>query len=676
MKKMIDSKKMKRVMTVTLTALMYVSCTGDVDSPVASGGGEEDVPVSFDRSVTRVSGELTTTGNISGMAVFGYVTAGGWTETATPDFMYGQEVTKSGGAWTYSPAKYWPSAASGNKVSFFAVSPAPSGTTGVSVVTAADQAGYPVFAVSPPDSPSSQVDFCVASVMNATVEDVNGDAQGFPTGDVPFTFDHVMTQVNFSAKVTGSYAVDVRVKELVLSNVVGSGELTFTGTSPYFSWGSLSGANASYTLSRDKNEIVDAVLGTDVSALSTDPAGVLCLVPQTAEPRVKLLASFGGSDYEVRSDFPSYAWKPGGHYTYSFAINKDDYNLKEGTVTNFSYTGNQQSFTVPEDGYYKLEAWGARGAVSNDANSDGKGGYSQGVIYLKAGQVIYVYVGGAGVTRVIDLNSDVIPGTWNGGGSSRNNKSSTYVYTQLWGTGGSATDFRLVAGDTNTEWDKPVSINSRILVAGGGGSGGYWIIGLQGGHGGGLQGTDGKSNVTSGQQYAMPTGGSKTQGGLKVNNGSYTNGTNGVFGAGGNGTSSWGDCAGGGGYYGGGYGGNINGGYGMYSGAGGSSFISGMTGCVAIDPTDTTNDPRTQDGDTGIFKTMLNYYTTGFGTSATWVDGEEILFTNCSMIDGADYQWNTGVKAGTAGTMPNPSGGTMTGNAGNGYARITQLTTP
>jgi hypothetical protein len=473
MKKMINSEMMKRVMTATLTALMYVSCTGDIDSPVTSGGGEEDVPVSFDRSVTRVSGELTTTGNISEMAVFGYVTAGDWTEAAKPDFMYGQEVTKSGGAWTYSPAKYWPSAASGNKVSFFAVSPVPAGTNGngISVVKSSTEAGYPVFAVSPPDSPSSQVDFCVATpVMNATVEDVNGDASGFPTGDVPFTFDHVMTQVNFSAKVKGSYAVDVRVKELVLSNVAGSGELTFTGGAPYFSWGSLSNP-ASYTLSREDGGIVDAVLGTDVAALSTDPAGVLCLVPQTTAPRVKLIASFGSSDYEVKSDFPSYEWKPGGHYTYSFVINKDDYNLAESAnITNFSYTGNQQSFTAPDDGYYKLEAWGAQGGVkNNDAN---KGGYTAGTIYLKKDQVIYIYVGQAGHSPSSYSGGGFISTAkaFNGGGAGDISPDDTNGGIGC--SGGGATDFRLVPGESDTEWDKPVSLNSRIMVAGGGGGAG------------------------------------------------------------------------------------------------------------------------------------------------------------------------------------------------------------
>ncbi|MDR0658222.1 MAG: hypothetical protein LBG18_04720 [Mediterranea sp.] len=103
-------------------------------------------------------------------------------------------------------------------------------------------------------------------------------------------------------------------------------------------------------------------------------------------------------------------------------------------------------------------------------------------------------------------------------------------------------------------------------------------------------------------------------------------------------------------------------------------FISGMTGCVAIDPAGITNNPRTQDSKTGFARTTLNYSALFGSTNSTWVDGEDILFTNCSMIDGRGYEWNMGVKAETAGTMPNSSGGMMTGNAGNGYARITQLT--
>ena len=43
------------------------------------------------------------------------------------------------------------------------------------------------------------------------------------------------------------------------------------------------------------------------------------------------------------------------------------------------------------------------------------------------------------------------------------------------------------------------------------------------------------------------------------------------------------------------------------------------------------------------------------------------------MIDGRGYSWTTTVSSSSTG-MPNYSGsGTMTGNLGNGYARITYL---
>jgi hypothetical protein len=110
------------------------------------------------------------------------------------------------------------------------------------------------------------------------------------------------------------------------------------------------------------------------------------------------------------------------------------------------------------------------------------------------------------------------------------------------------------------------------------------------------------------------------------------------------------------------------------SGSGGSSFISSMTGCVAIDPVSTT-EPRAQDTGMGFAKTALNFSTDTFGTSPTWADGKEITFTNISMIDGAGYEWNTGTKAATPTGMPDWSktdGSTMTGNTGDGYARITK----
>ncbi|MDR1023236.1 MAG: hypothetical protein LBL94_08215 [Prevotellaceae bacterium] len=100
-----------------------------------------------------------------------------------------------------------------------------------------------------------------------------------------------------------------------------------------------------------------------------------------------------------------------------------------------------------------------------------------------------------------------------------------------------------------------------------------------------------------------------------------------------------------------------------------------MAGCVAIDPA-STSDPRAQD--IGSSNTAaLNYSISAFGASPTWSNGEEITFINCSMIDGAGYEWNTGARAGTSTGMPDWSktdGSKMAGNTGVGHARITLIT--
>jgi hypothetical protein len=94
-----------------------------------------------------------------------------------------------------------------------------------------------------------------------------------------------------------------------------------------------------------------------------------------------------------------------------------------------------------------------------------------------------------------------------------------------------------------------------------------------------------------------------------------------------------------------------------------------MTSCVAIDPTDIANPPKPKQ-DAGGNTTALSYSISVFGASVTWSDGDEIIFTSCSMVDGAGYEWSTGAK-GALTKKPNPAGGTMTGNSGHGYARIT-----
>ena len=315
------------------------------------------------------------------------------------------------------------------------------------------------------------------------------------------------------------------------------------------------------------------------------------------------------------------------------SVNAEIINI--GDSQSFDYTGDYQEFTAPYTGYYKVQLWGAQGGTAGGAG--GKGAYTSGIIQLNKDETIYIYTG----ERV---SSYVNRETWNGGGrgSTGSNESNN-------ANGGGATDVRLVNGN----WNNSSSLASRIMVAAGGGGGTDYGSDAAGGAGGALVGLGGGKGTNSGSKtIKLSTGGTQTQGGLNATDG--TQSISGSFGQGGTGTSYSGSyiyrSGGGGGYYGGGAGGNGSSVVG--SAAGGSSYISGYKGSVAITsaddltPRNNSNGAICADGTTDI---TCSYHYSGK------------IFEEPTMI------------AGNA-SMPTHDGtSTMTGNAGNGYAKITYL---
>ncbi len=182
------------------------------------------------------------------------------------------------------------------------------------------------------------------------------------------------------------------------------------------------------------------------------------------------------------------------------------------------------------------------------------------------------------------------------------------------GTGGTDTQVAQNGGGGGgaTDIRTSTTLDSRILVAGGGGGTGR-SGSSAGGVGGGASGTAGANENTSGFGGG---GGTQSAGGsvYNTNNGASA----GSLGIGGNGSTNW--AAGGGGGGGGGY----------YGGGGGIALV-----CHDCSP---------------------GGFAGGGGGGSSYFGG----VTNGS------------TTAGNA-SMPNPSGGTMTGNAGDGFARITVL---
>lgn len=238
--------------------------------------------------------------------------------------------------------------------------------------------------------------------------------------------------------------------------------------------------------------------------------------------------------------------------------------------TSYSYKNSAQSVSIPHNGVYKLEAWGAQGG--SYTKEGGRGAYASGSIGLKTSDSLYVYTGE-------QYNGTKQSFCFNGGGPGT---VSTVETNTKMANGGGATDFRLVSGD----WNSSPGLASRILVAGGGGGASDWAADngkTAGGAAGGLTGING-TNVNNGTStYYDATGGTQISGGLG-GGGANTAAPPlaGVFGSGGYNSTYSGEymyqAGGGGGYYGGGASSASSAVVG--SAAGGSSYISGYTGSV------------------------------------------------------------------------------------------------
>ena len=244
------------------------------------------------------------------------------------------------------------------------------------------------------------------------------------------------------------------------------------------------------------------------------------------------------------------------------SLNINDFKCYLFKTKNSSYT---VSFSK---GSYLISLKGASGGVTTYRKliSPGLGGYVQGIIGLKSPKTFYIHVGSKGTDS--NLNT---PGTGGyNGGSNGGYDNGNDANSASAGSGG-ATDIRINAG----EWDDKNGLISRIMVAGGGGSGACWFYAGKGGDGGGLSGKKGEDSTNNACIFKGGLPGNQT-GGFKF----------GIGEKGKDGSKEKNDeatGAGGGGYWGGFSGENGKDACSGGGGGGGSSFISGHKGCKAVD---------------------------------------------------------------------------------------------
>ena len=300
------------------------------------------------------------------------------------------------------------------------------------------------------------------------------------------------------------------------------------------------------------SEYTDATTKQSVEA-STEFNGNIPFLAQTTDKRyVQIVKPNEAATFkaEDETDKPRTAW--GTLKPYSFTVGKNQVETKDITsdaefyyfarkyTAKDKYEDNKtEKFTVPVNGDYKLQCWGASGWKKS-----GAGGYVEGSKDYNENFKLYICVGGY-------MNF------WN-------NKPTRdgYGLNSKTGVGGGCTSITIsLKGDGQLREYKDVRNTDVVMVAGGGG--GRDLSGTAGA-GGGNVGQTSSDKAEGGTQ----TGGGNTPTGYNVTK------WNGEFGYGGcgavRGTGAFGG-QGGGGWYGGG------GTYNTGSGGGGSSYFSKNT---------------------------------------------------------------------------------------------------
>lgn len=245
------------------------------------------------------------------------------------------------------------------------------------------------------------------------------------------------------------------------------------------------------------SEYTDATTKQSVEA-STEFNGNIPFLTQATDKRYvqivkpNVAATFKAADETKK---PRTAW--GILKSYSFNVEKNQVVAKDITsdadfyylARLFSYKGSTESFTVPVDGTYTLECWGA---------GHSKGGKSQGDYQAPKNQILYICVGGKGtVGDRVNAGAGGYNGGGNGGTAVINKKGQPLKR----GDGGSGATHICLKDGVLKELKDAYDQNLLLMVAGG--QGGAQYPEGSGLFGGGAEG--GKPTNKAGQVFKAAT---------------------------------------------------------------------------------------------------------------------------------------------------------------------------
>ena len=238
---------MKKSLIFAATAAVVLSACAKVDTYKVSEQEAVSFGVYAGKAATKAVsgtdyGTVTTTslqGSSNGFGVFGYYTdADDYASNTKANFMYNQQVTYSGSAWTYNPVKYWPNehgasavSTDTDKLTFLAYAPfvankdiagdkgvsitdkagSAAADEGITAMTANNVAGDAVLTFKVPASSEEQIDL-LYGVMKATYVDVEGATIGTANkplenltkqktdGKVEILFKHALAKIAIDIK--------------------------------------------------------------------------------------------------------------------------------------------------------------------------------------------------------------------------------------------------------------------------------------------------------------------------------------------------------------------------------------------------------------------------------------------------------------------------------------------
>lgn len=262
-----------------------------------------------------------------------------------------------------------------------------------------------------------------------------GSNEYYESTSIPSNNFYVLNTNDDKSACTGTSTLSVVNQRVVVSATSRTNCVAYLdiGTGPIIESMAASLNNGIATLS-----LTDSNVGTTPRSyyFSTDGG-------ETYEESENSVKSFNDISSNDVSEFKAYTKDANGNTSGVVTL---DTSTNDDYVFNglYPYSNIAQTVTIEKSGYYKLEVWGAQGGSYNETYVGGKGGYSQGYVYLNVNDKLYIHTGGQ--------PNNVNNGGVNGGGAGK-----TYATTIAMG-GGGGTDIRI-----NTD-----TLYARVIVAGGG----------------------------------------------------------------------------------------------------------------------------------------------------------------------------------------------------------------